>query len=177
MKRAVVKCKLSSKDAFEKKLAEVDAEFGMVYWLHDRVYVPRGYKEKQNFPRLILRTEMRAVDRPPRYELILRRHIEDSGIDVVDATVIRDYTEAANIILQLGFVQQAEVSSRRQELVMGKATRIYLDKVEGIAGYYAKIETFLDEKDKASEVLEELRETFRAFGQTNFSTETYSELL
>ena len=96
---------------------------------------------------------------------------------MVDATVIRDYTEAANIILQLGFVQQAEVSSRRQELVMGKATRIYLDKVEGIAGYYAKIETFLDEKDKASEVLEELRETFRAFGQTNFSTETYSELL
>lgn len=177
MKQVIVKCKLRNRDEFEKKLAEVEMDFGLVYWQHDRVYVPRGYKKQSNYPRLILRTEMKAVDRPPRYELILRRHIEDSGIDIVDATVVRDYTEMANIILQLGFVQEAEISLRRQELAMGKNIKAYLDKVEGIPGYYAKIEADLMEEDKVSEVRRELEETFKTFGQDNFSTETYSELL
>ena len=146
-------------------------------WPHDRVYVPRGYKKQNNYPRLILRTEMKAVDRPPRYELILRRHIEDSGVDIVDTTVVRDYTEMANIILQLGFVQQAEISVRRQELAMGKNIKAYLDKVEGISGYYAKIEADLTEEDKTGDVKKELEETFRTFGKDNFSTEPYSELL
>lgn len=177
MKQVIVKCKLRNKDEFEKRLAEVDMDFGLIYWQHDRVYVPRGYKKQNNYPRLILRTEMKAVDRPPRYELILRRHIEDSGVDIVDTTVVRDYTEMANIILQLGFVQQAEISVRRQELAMGKNIKAYLDKVEGISGYYAKIEADLTEEDKTGDVKKELEETFRTFGQDNFSTEPYSELL
>ena len=148
-----------------------------MYWLHERVYVPRNYQKKSSFPRLILRTEMRAVDKPAKYELQLRRHIEDSGVDVVDTTVIRDYQEAANIILQLGFEAQNEVSSRRQELTLGKGTKMYLDKVDGVAGYFAKIEAEVDETDKVEEVRKEILSTFEQFGQdvSTVVADTYSE--
>ena len=75
MKKVIVKCKLSGRDRFEQKLAEIDLDFSPIYWQHDRVYLPRGYKRGMNLPRLIMRTEMKAVDRPPKYFLLLRRHI------------------------------------------------------------------------------------------------------
>ena len=177
MKKVIVKCKLKNRDEFEKKLTEIDMDFTPMYWLHERVYVPRNYQKKSSFPRLILRTEMRAVDKPAKYELQLRRHIEDSGVDVVDTTVIRDYQEAANIILQLGFEAQNEVSSRRQELTLGKGTKMYLDKVDGVAGYFAKIEAEVDETDKVEEVRKEILSTFEQFGQdvSTVVADTYSE--
>ncbi len=177
MKKVIVKCKLKNRDEFEKKLTEIDMDFMPMYWLHERVYVPRNYQKKSSFPRLILRTEMHAVDKPAKYELQLRRHIEDSGIDIVDTTVIRDYQEAANIILQLGFEAQNEVSSRRQELVLGKGTKLFLDKVDGVAGYYAKIEADLAEDDKVDEVRREIISTFEQFGQdaSTVIIDTYSE--
>ena len=177
MKKVIVKCKLKNHEEFEKKMTEIDMDFSPMYWLHERVYVPRNYQKKSSFPRLILRTEMHAVDRPAKYELQLRRHIEDSGIDVVDTTVIRDYQEAANIILQLGFEAQNEVSSRRQELVLGKGTKMYMDKVDGVAGYFAKIETELGENDKVEDVRKEIISTFEQFGQdaSTLITDTYSE--
>lgn len=177
MKKVIVKCKLKNRDEFEKKLTEIDMDFSPMYWLHERVYVPRNYQRKSSFPRLILRTEMKAVDRPAKYEMQLRRHIEDSGIDIVDTTVIRDYQEAANIILQLGFEMQNEISSRRQELVLGNGTKLYLDKVDGVAGYYAKIESDLGEDDKVEEVRQEIISTLEQFGQDSSTlvTDTYSE--
>ena len=177
MKKVIVKCKLKNRDEFEKKLTEIDMDFSPMYWLHERVYVPRNYQRKSSFPRLILRTEMKAVDRPAKYEMQLRRHIEDSGIDIVDTTVIRDYQEAANIILQLGFEMQNEISSRRQELVLGNGTKLYLDKVDGVAGYYAKIESDLGEDDKVEEVRKEIISTLEQFGQDSSTlvTDTYSE--
>ncbi len=177
MKKVIVKCKLKNRDEFEKKLTEIDMDFSPMYWLHERVYVPRNYQKKSSFPRLILRTEMHAVDRPAKYELQLRRHIEDSGIDVVDTTVIRDYKEAANIILQLGFEAQNEVSSRRQELSLGKGTKMFMDKVDGVAGYYAKIEAELGDDDKVEDVRNEIVATFEQFGQdaSTLITDTYSE--
>lgn len=177
MRKVIVKCKLKNHEEFEKKMTEIDMDFSPMYWLHERVYVPRNYQKKSSFPRLILRTEMHAVDRPAKYELQLRRHIEDSGIDVVDTTVIRDYQEAANIILQLGFEAQNEVSSRRQELVLGKGTKMYMDKVDGVAGYFAKIETELGENDKVEDVRKEIISTFEQFGQdaSTLITDTYSE--
>ena len=177
MKKVIVKCKLKNRDEFEKKMSEIDMDFSPMYWLHERVYVPRNYQKRASFPRLILRTEMKAVDRPAKYELQLRRHIEDSGIDIVDTTIIRDYQEAANIILQLGFEAQNEVSSRRQELVLGKGTKLFLDKVDGVAGYFAKIETDLGENDKVEEVRREIISTFKQFGQdaSTVVENTYSE--
>lgn len=177
MKKVIVKCRLKNHEEFEKKMTEIDMDFSPMYWLHERVYVPRNYQKKSSFPRLILRTEMHAVDRPAKYELQLRRHIEDSGIDIVDTTIIRDYQEAANIILQLGFEAQNEVSSRRQELVLGKGTKMYMDKVDGVAGYFAKIETELGENDKVEDVRKEIISTFEQFGQdaSTLITDTYSE--
>ncbi len=177
MKKVIVKCKLKNRDDFEKKLTEIDMDFSPMYWQHERVFVPRNYQKRNSFPRLILRTEMKAVDRPAKYELELRRHIEDSGVDIVDTTVIRDYLEAANIIMQLGFEPQNEVSSRRQELVLGKGTKLFLDKVDGMAGFYAKIEAELDEEDKVEEVRNELLMTFEQLGQepSTVIAGTYSE--
>ncbi len=178
MKVAIVKCKLKNRDEFEKKLTDIDMDFGPMYWQHERVYVPRNYKKRSSFPRLILRTEMKAVDRPARYELILRRHIEGSEVDIIDSTVIKDYTEAANIILQLGFEEQKEVSRRRQEIVLGSGTCLYLDKVDGMAGYYAKIESQLNDKEDIKEAREELIKTFEQLGQPKDSLvfDSYAEI-
>jgi len=177
MKKVIIKCKLRGRDAFEQKLSDIGLDFGPVYWQHDRVYVPRNYKKRGSFPRLIMRTEMKALDRPPRYELILRRHIEDSGVDIVNSTVIKDYTEAVNIIYQLGFEKKAEVSRQRQDLTLKGGTKLFIDNIEGTVGYYAKIEADLREDDKVGEVRDELRRTLEVLGEKNFINETYADLL
>lgn len=176
MKKVILKCKLKNRDDFEQKLSDIDLDFSTTYWQHDRIYVPRGYKRGMNLPRLILRTEMRAVDKPAKYYLILRRHIEDSGIDIVEETLIKDYTATANMIMQLGFKQIAEVSRRRQDLKMGEGTFIYLDKVENLPGYYAKIESALTDSDSAIDARLDLEKTFETLGESNFVDSTYFEL-
>ena len=65
-----------------------------------------------------MRTEMHAVDEPPKYILSLRRHIEDSGVDIIEDTSIVDYEGMVRTILQLGFKQFGEVSRRREEIKM-----------------------------------------------------------
>ena len=176
MKKVIVKVHLGkSRDAFEQKLANIELDFSPVYWQHDRVYVPRGYRKNANYPRLIMRTEMKAVDRPPKYEIILKRHIEDSGLDVVYTTPIRDYTEAVGIIQQLGFTPLSEVSRKRQEIKMAEGTILYLDKVEGTNGFFAKIETTILDKDSVERVREEVVATFKSLDETNFINESYAE--
>lgn len=176
MKKVILKCKLSSRDKFEDKLSDIDLDFSAIYWQHDRVYVPRGYKRGMNLPRLIMRTEMKAVDKPPKYSLILRRHIEDSGVDVVEETSIKDYENTVNIILQLGFKPAGEISRRRQDLKMGEGTYIYLDKIETQPGYYAKIETNLGQDDSVAEAKADLQKTFETLGETNFVENAYFEI-
>ena len=179
MKRVIVKCKLKSPQEFERKLNEIEMNFGPVYWLHDRVYVPRNYQRHISYPRLILRTEMRAVDKPAKYVMILRRHVEDSGVDIMNRTVVENYAEAANIIMQLGFKPQAEISYQRREIVMSEGTVMYLDKIEGMDGYFAKLEADLDEeKDKVSDVMEDLERTFKVLGQdkSTLVRDAYAEL-
>lgn len=176
MKKVILKCRLSSRDKFEDKLSDIDLDFSPVFWQHDRVYVPRGYKRGLNLPRLVMRTEMKAVDKPPKYSLILRRHIEDSGIDVVEETAIKDYEKTVNIILQLGFRPAGEVSRRRQALDMGDETYIYLDKIDGKNGYYAKIESALAENDSVEEAKDDLKRTFETLGESNFVDNAYFEL-
>lgn len=176
MKKIILKCKLSSHDSFEQKLSDIDLDFSPIFWQHDRVYVPKNYKPNSNFPRLIMRTEMKAVDKPAKYFFILKRHIEDSGVDIIEETEINDYEKLVNIILQLGFKPMAEISRRRQSLKMGEGNYIYLDKIDRLPGYYAKIESDLSDKDSVAEAQLDLEKTFKALGESNFINKAYFEL-
>ena len=177
MKQIILKCKLKNRDRFEDKLSDIDLDFGPIYWQHDRIYAPRGYKPNQNFPRLIMRTEMHAVGEPPKYTMLLRRHIEDSGIDILEETPVQDYAATVNIILQLGFKQMAEVSRRRMSLKMGEGTTIHLDEIDGRdQESYAKIESTLESTDSSAEVFAELKKTFETLGETNLVNKPYFEL-
>ena len=176
MKKVILKCKLSSREKFEDKLSDIDLDFSAIYWQHDRVYLPRGYKPGMNLPRMIMRTEMRSVDKPPRYTLFLRRHIEDSDVDIVEEVPVQDYQSMVNIVLQLGFKLAGEVSRRRQDLKMGEGTYIYLDKIDGKPGYYAKIESAIGANDTVSEAKSDLKKTFETLGETNFVAKPYVEI-
>lgn len=176
MKKVIIKCKLKNHEGFEQKLSDIDLDFSPIYWQHDRIYVPRNYKPKSNFPKLIMRTEMLSVDKPAKYYYILKRHIEDSGVDIVEETEVTDYEKLVNIILQLGFKPIAEVSRKRQELNMGEGTKIYLDKVDKLPGYYAKIESDLQATDSVEAARNDLEKTFQTLGESNFVDKPYFEL-
>ena len=176
MKKVILKCKLSNHNDFITKLSDIELNFSPVYWQHDRIYVPKNYKKNANFPRLIMRTEMRSVDKPAKYYFILRRHIEDSGVDIVEQTKVTDYEKLVNIIFQLGFKSHAEISRRRQELDMGEGTFIYVDKVDGKPGYYAKIEFDLGPKDSVVAAHKDLEKTFKTLGETNIVNSPYFEI-
>lgn len=176
MKKVIVKCKLRNREIFERKLSDIDLDFSAVQWQHDRIYIPREYKKNSNYPRLIMRTTMQAVDKPAHYSFILKRHIEDSGVDIVEETAVKDYETLVKIILQLGFKPAAEISRRRQYLSMGEGVFIYLDKIEKLPGYYAKIESVLPEGESVSAVREDIAKTFQALGESNFINSTYFEI-
>ena len=177
MKKVILKCKLGDRNYFESRLNDIDLNFSDVYWQHDRVYVPRGYRRNQNLPRLIMRTEMYSVDETPKYSLILRRHIEDSGIDIIEETPVTDYANTVNIILQLGFKSAGEVSRRRQELEMGEGSKIYLDEIDGRENeHYAKIESVLADGDSVIEAKLDLEKTFKTLGESDFIESAYFEL-
>ena len=176
MKKAIIKCKLKNRDNFENKLSEIGLDFSPIYWQHDRVYVPKNYQPHANFPRLIMRTEMKAIDKPAKYYFILKRHIEDSRADIVEGTQVTDYEKLVNIILQLGFKLSKEVSRRRQDLKMGEGTYTYLDKVDNLPGYYAKIESEITSKDSVTEARLDLEKTFQTLGESNFVDNAYFEL-
>ena len=176
MKKIILKAKLKDRDKFEKKLNDIEFEFGPIYWQHDRVYTPRGFKHGMNLPRLIMRTDLKAVDESPKYYMILRRHIEDSGVDIVEKTPVEDYTSAVNTILQLGFKQSGEVSRRRQTLDMGDGVIIHLDEIDGKNQTYAKIETILSPDDSVEAAKADLDKTFKVLGESDFVEMPYSEL-
>ena len=176
MKKLILKAKLKNRDTFESNLAAINLDFTPIYWQHDRIYVPRGYRPSSNFPRLTMRTNLFAIDEQPQYSLILRRHIEDSGIDIYEETPVLDYATTVNIIFQLGFKQIAEVSRRRQDLDMGEGTMIYLDSVDGRDESYAKIETILKDGDSVEAARRDLEATFGTLGEQEFVNQPYFEL-
>jgi len=176
MKKAIIKAKLGNHNDFTKKLSDIELNFAPVYWQHDRVYVPKNYKPKSNFPRLVMRTEMKAVDKPAKYFFILRRHIEDSGVDIIEKTEIKDYEKMVAIIHQLGFKLAKEVSRRRQELKMDENNFIFLDKIDHLPGYYAKIESNLDPNDSTVEAIQDLKKTLQTLGESNFIESAYFEI-
>lgn len=175
MKKVIVKAKVQNREKFEKKLAEVEMKFPPVYYQHDRVYVPRGYKRGMNLPRLVMRTEIKSVDKPAKYSLLLKRHIEDSGIDYIEETSVKDYAEMVNIILQLGFKLQKEVSKRRQMIEISDDAVLYLDHLDNGGGLFTKLEAKLLEGDSVELVKADLTKTLAVFGEKEIIPSAYFE--
>ena len=178
MKRFILKLQLNNRFDLINHLSDIGFTFGEAYYQHDRVFVPRDYKENHNYPRLTLRTEVRGKN-PPVYKLSLRRHIEDSGIDIIEMTPVLDYLASANLIAQLGFTLRSEISRERRALELSKDLRMYLDKVEGLTGEYLKFETDLSPDDKVSAVKKDLEATLATLGQplSDLISSPYTDLL
>lgn len=177
MKKLIVKSQLADYEALIKRLTDLGMELSPVIWQHERVYLPSDYKPEMNFPRLVMRTEVRATDQPAIYAMYLKRHIEDSGVDWVNFTEVKDYTEASGIIHQLGFRKVAEISRQRRELWLDDKTVIYLDKVEGLDSYYLKVEAELIEGEPVDLLRRDLFGMLQVLGQTSFTMETYFNLV
>ena len=177
MKKLSLKIRLKNRDDFEQKLSIKGFDFGPVFFQHDRIYLPRGYKRNQSFPRLILRTEMHAIDRPARYFLILKRHIEDSDVEIENKTPISDYLETSQIAMQLGFELFAEVSRKRQELKLKDGSLVFLDKIEGLSSSFAKLEVPLSKDQIVSIARTSAANFFHDLEEKSFVEETYAELL
>lgn len=179
MRKIIYKSKIDSRDEFEARLSSLDYDFGPVYWQHNRVFIPKNYQNHSSYPRMILRIEMKAVDRPAKYELICKRHIEDSGVTISHTTQVKDYSEAANILLQLGFVMQAEIPRRRQALEVDKNTMVYIDQIDNQEEDFVKIEITLEDDEKVGEAQRKLESLLAEFGLTGNIRlkETYAELV
>lgn len=177
MKKLIVKSKLLDREKFDQQIAGIGMELSPVIWQHERVYLPHDYRPAMNYPRMVMRTEVRATDQPATYSMYLKRHIEDSGLDWVNATEVKDYTEASGIIHQLGFRKVAEVSRQRQELDLDERTVIYLDKVEGLDGSYIKIEAEMDDDESVDALRVDLFTILSMLGQETFTMQPYFELV
>lgn len=176
MKKVIIKTRLENLEGFEESIENLDLDFSPIIWQHDRVYLPRNYKRGMNYPRLIMRTEMFSIDGDPMYKMILKRHIEDSDVDVVDETLVADYKETVNIIHQLGFTKVNEVSKKRQTAMMDEDTFVFIDDIEGIEDVFVKIEKKIGSDDKVSEVKRNLVKFFEVFNKNAFVENAYFEI-
>ena len=69
------------------------------------------------------------------------------------------------------------MSRQRQKLKLSEL-RIYLDKVEGLPGYYAKMESPVAEGERVSAVQMDLARTFETLGQSKkVADQSYAEML
>ena len=177
MKKLIVKTWLKERTTFDKQAEGIGMEISPVIWQHERIYLPHDFRPKMNYPRLVLRTEVVKTDEPAQYYLYLKRHIEDSGIDIVNFTPVGDYTEATGIVHQLGYRKLAEVSRQRQQVILDNKTKIYVDTVEGISGTFLKIELEAAEDAPVEKLRQEAYRTLKLLGQDNIVTQTYAELL
>ncbi len=177
MKKIIVKTWLADRRELDYRLANAGLQFEGGIWMHERVYLPHDYRPGTNMPRLVMRTEVRDLSEPASYAMYLKRHIEDSGVDWVNFTPVGDYTEASGIIHQLGFRKKAEVSRRRQEIVMDNHTVMYLDQVEGSEGFFLKIEAELVEGESVEALQKGLYRTLGRLGAKTFIVQTYADLL
>lgn len=177
MKKLIVKSQLADRAKFDRKLANIGMELAPAIWQHERVYVTHDYRPRMNYPRLMLRTEVVVADQPARYALRLKRHIEDSGVDYVNSTLVADYTEATMMIHQLGYRKLTEVSRQRQELILDERTVLYLDTLEGVALPFLKIEAELTDEMSVEAVRKELFTSLELLGLETFLMQTYAELM
>lgn len=176
MKKLIVKSLLKDRAAFEARAKSVGLQFSSKIWQHERVYLPHDFRPKMGYLRVILKTEVREPNGASIYVLETRRHIEASGVDIIEATTVGDYTAATAIVQQLGFQKAAEVTRSRWEAMMAANTAIYLDEVEGMEGSFLKIEVTLEDGASVDGVRKELFEILKLFGQETFVMQTYAEL-
>lgn len=160
MRKVIVKTRLHNRQDLLMVLDEIGYSFEPSYWQNDRVFVPRNYNREHGSPRLSLRTVVRR-DGKTIYALVMRQHFVKDGLDVINRTVVEDYAEAAHIIYSLGYVLRADISRRREELQMGESVKLYIDNIDGLDGYYLKIETVLDENEDPVAARQDLIETFK----------------
>lgn len=177
MKKLIVKSRLLDEANFVAQITAIGEELSPVIWQHERVYVPHNYREGQNLPRLVTRTEVRDTNVPATYSLHLRRHIEDSGVDWVNTTQVSDYNETSGIVHQLGFQKVAEISRQRQELRLDERTVIYLDRVEGVKEPFIKIEADLEEGEPVDALRADLFNILSMLGQKTFVMDSYAKLM
>lgn len=175
MKKLIVKSLLKDRAEFEKQAANVGLQFAPKYWQHERVYLPHDYQPKMNYPRMVLKTEMREPNQAV-YTMELKRHLEGDGIDVVEMTTVGDYTAATAIVQQLGFQKIAELARSRWEAVLANGVTVYLDEIEGMDGTFLKMEVTLEDESTAGEMRKELFEILKLLGQETFIMQTYAEL-
>ncbi len=177
MKKLIVKSQLPERTELDRKLTATGLELSPVIWQHERIYLPSDYRPEMNFPRMVMRTEVRSTEQPAIYAMYLKRHIEDSGIDWVEYTEVKDYTAASGIIHQLGFRKVAEVSRQRQEIWLDDKTVIYVDKVEKLDGYYIKVEAEIIDGEPVDLLRRDLFQILSMLGQTTFTMQAYFDLL
>ena len=178
MKTIVIKAKLKSKLDLFKTLADIDLKFGDIYYQHDRIFLPRGFKPDRNLPKLLIRTNVKRADKSPTYSLIFKRHLADQDVDITHRTDITDYTETAYTLHQLGFQLFAEVTKQRQNLIMDDGIRICVDQVEGL-GVFIKIESQIKPDDTPKFVYENLKKTLTVLkvDSSDIIDDTYANLL
>ncbi len=177
MKKLIVKSAMESRQEIDQRLVSIGMDLSPVIWQHERVYVPHDYRPNMNFPRLVMRTEVRTPEQPASYAMFLKRHIEDSGVDMVNFTPVGDYTEATAIIHQLGFRKVAEVSRRRQEAWLDKQTVIYIDEIEGFNGAFLKIEAELNAGEAVETLRKDLFTILSMLGLKTFMMQAYFDVL
>ena len=173
MKKVILKAALADREEFTDAVEHSGLALGPVFYQHDRVFVPKNYAYGRNFPKLIIRTEVHSSRKPAQYKLIFKRHIEDSGIDIVEETAVTDYAAAVAIAGQLGFVLRHEVAKQRQTVTEGHLTINY-DRIEGEPTPYAKLEAPIGDRP-AHEVREELEEVFGGLASGGIIKRMYKE--
>lgn len=159
MRKVIVKTKLHNRQNLLMVLNEIGFNFEPSYWQNDRIFVPKNYNREHASPRLSLRTVVRR-DGKTIYALVMRQHFAKDGIDIINRTVVEDYAEAAHIIYSLGYTLRADISRRREELQMGESVKLYIDNIDGLDGYYLKIESVLSEKEDPAAARQDLIDTF-----------------
>ena len=178
MKKTIIKMKLNSRTDFVETLKEINFNFSAPYWQLDRVFVPKRFTRDKAMPRLSLRTIVKDPEKKATYALVMRRHFEDQKFDLVNATIVNAYSEAAHILYQLGYELRYEVSRRREELRMGESVSVYIDKIDGLQGYFARIESDLSDSDDPQEAYNDILETFKVLRVNGKPvSETYGEIL
>ena len=176
MRKVVLKVRLKNRDKFEERLDRMDIELGSMYWEHDRIYLPRGYKRGENFPRFILKTEMKAVDRPAKYFLVQKRHIENLNIEVIHRTEIKDYFEAVGMMSEMGFTLAGEVSRKRQSAKLSGGELLYVDNLDNNTGNYAKIEAKITDIGQSEDIRRKILDIYYRLREDRFLNQTYLEI-
>lgn len=177
MKKIVVKSLLANVERLERQIARMGMEFTPMVWQQERIFVPSDYRPGMNQARMIIRTEVQTTEQPAGYRLFLKRHIGDSGIDIVHETAVADYNETVEIVQQLGFRTLAEISRRRRELRLDEQTVFNLDTVEGLMGTFLKIEVGVGNGSSVDAARKEVFRTLDLLGQETFIMQTYADLM